>query len=1381
MAQPNIITLFALISCSTMPIGKIESFEIGTHNWDAYCRRVKQFVMLNNIDESLHVAVLVTHVGVGCYELMCDLCAPDLPEKKTFDELEKIMKQHLEPQRSEIAERHVYRQRKQASGETVNEYLQSLKHLAKTCNFGKDLEVNIRDQFVSGLYSEDMRSRLFAERELDYKRAIELALALEAADRHAATSAVSSGGSVGSAGERAADGLHRVAAARAPRRQQQRTGGSGGGGGGEPAPASTQAAAPAQRRAAPCARCGKEGHPANRCRFKSYNCDNCGEKGHLKVMCRKYESGRGASSSGKTKGQFFLVDSDTDSEEVNFYNLSCDGGDDPYYVDLQVETLPLRFEVDTGCKFSAISKSCYNDLFNGIELHKKTLILKSYTGDVIKPLGFINVKVSYGTLSYSLPLYVIENGGPPLMGRTWIRMLNVNINDCYNLTHERHDSTVETLRKEYPEVFADGLGTCKIRMQLHLSDKTPVYVKARPLPLALRAPVERELERLQRDDVIYKVDRSDYGTPIVPVVKKNGDIRICGDYKTTINPLLKDFHYPLPRIEEIFATLAGGVVFSKLDLSHAYQQFCLTEDSQPMTAISTHVGTWVYKRVPFGIKCIPENFQKVIEEILSGLPSTVVFCDDICISGLNAKNNLENVRAVLMRLRDAGLRVNWSKCEFFKESVTYLGYRIDKHGLHADEKKIEAIVSAPVPKDVSQLKSFLGLVNFYAKFCYNISDILKPMYELLKKDVKWSWSEQCEIGFNKIKSVLSSSPVLAHYDPKLPLILSVDSSSYGLGAVLAHRYPDGSERAVSCASRTLNSHELNYSQLDKEALAIIFGVTKHHQYLYGRHFLLRSDHRALSYIFGKNKGIPQTAASRLQRYAVRLAAYDYDIDFIPSSRNCYADALSRLPLERTVRHNYDEDILEGSYLNFVQDVLPVTCYQVKVETNKDSQLNKIVGYVKFGWPERLACEKEKVFFLKRDNLFIEHGCLVWGYRVVIPTTLRGTVLRELHSGHIGIVKMKQAARNYFWWEGLDADIERTCRECSACASQRDQPPPAPLHSWPWPAEPWSRLNVDFLGPYRNKYYFVLLDAHTKWLEVAGVSSTSAPVVISCLRKMFARFGLPKSIVSDNGPPFSSKEYSSYLEKNGIKRLLVAPYHPASNGAAENAVRTVKQVLKKATFEGEDYEVAISRFLFTYRNTEHCTTQKEPALAMFGRRLRGRLDLLRPSTGEVVRAAQAAAEQRRAGVSRDLAPGDNVLVRDYVNKDVKWKEGVIVDKTGPVSFQVKTQDNRMSKRHVDQLLTKNSRKSRYSVAGVEPSEDNDARRVESNVDEGWSTPLTQSPTSVPVTIGDAECGARSYAVDLYERAKGQPAGSSEKKRQHPTSAPHSMTLRSRLPK
>ena len=287
-----------------MPIGRVEPYNLLNGNWDAYVRRVNQFIMLNNIDKSLEVATLVTVVGAECYDLMCDLCAPSIPETKSYDDLVKLVKEHLEPERSEIAERHIFRQRVQRQGESIREYLQALKHLAKTCNFGACLEVCLRDQFVSGLFDEDMRSRIFAESKLDYKRAVELALALEAAERHAVTARASgnSASAQPSAPPLDDDGLHRISAGAAGPRAR---GGSGGGGGG---------GASVGRLARACSRCGKFGHSEGNCRFKQYNCDVCGEKGHLKIVCKNTSVRRGY------KNQFFINESDAEEDNCNFYN-----------------------------------------------------------------------------------------------------------------------------------------------------------------------------------------------------------------------------------------------------------------------------------------------------------------------------------------------------------------------------------------------------------------------------------------------------------------------------------------------------------------------------------------------------------------------------------------------------------------------------------------------------------------------------------------------------------------------------------------------------------------------------------------------------------------------------------------------------------------------------------------------------------------------------------------------------------------------------------------------------------------------------------------------------------------------------------------------------
>lgn len=651
------------------------------------------------------------------------------------------------------------------------------------------------------------------------------------------------------------------------------------------------------------------------------------------------------------------------------------------------------------------------------------------------------------------------------------------------------------------------------------------------------------------------------------------------------------------------------------------------------------------------------------------------------------------------------------------------------------QKKIEAIVAAPPPTNVTQLKSFMGLVNFYSKFCMNMSDILKPMYDLLKKNAKWEWTEECNAAFRKIKKVLSSSPVLAHYDPNLELILSVDSSAYGLGSVLTQRYPDGTERPVCCASRTLNSAEANYSQIDKEALAIVFGVAKHHQYLYGRYFTLRSDHRPLSYIFGKNKGLPVTAASRLQRYAVKLAAYDFGIEFVTSAKNCFADALSRLPLEISKKQKRNEDE-EGSYLNYAQESFPISFKDIKAQTAKDALLNKMYGFIMYGWPAKNDLNETELFYYNRKySLCIDQGCILWGYRIVVPNSLRNSVLKEIHEGHPGIVKMKQIARNYVWWENIDRDIEQLARECTPCRELRPAPPAAPLHSWSWPTEPWSRLHIDFLGPFNNNYYLVIIDAHSKWIEAERVSTTSASVVCECLRRIFSRFGLPKRIVSDNGPPFSSAAFAHYLECNGIKHTLVPPYHPASNGAAENAVRSIKRVLKKAEIEQDDINRALSRFLFMYRNTEQSTTGLEPAVALLGRRLRGRLDLLRPDAAERVRDRQLTEEQRHNTTPLRVAQqNEPILIRNYTKTGNKWTEGVVDERIGPVSYKVKTNNGQVHKRHIDQILSNKSRHSLSRVIDNPPHDRNTASQdvtTDGDRDESFDSAEGEEMSSSPV--------------------------------------------------
>ncbi|XP_028176931.1 uncharacterized protein K02A2.6-like [Ostrinia furnacalis] len=1259
-----------------MPIGTLEPFDVHSKQWPSYIRRVKQYILLNEIKDELRVPLLITVVGETTYSLMCDLCAPNDPETKTFDELVKLLSNHLEPQRSEIAERHVFRLRRQRPGESMSDYLQDLKHLATTCNFGTSLEENLRDQFVSGLSNVAMRSRIFAEKDIKYKEAVELALALEAAERHAEVSAATSAATTsGAGGEAGGEGLHSTSARRAQaaagrRGPGQRRAAAGAAGAGPSAAYAPQS----------CWRCGKA-HRADRCRYANYNCDECNQRGHLKVMCQRV---RGSVQSGR---QNYVSEDFSEDEDLFNIDLVCKGNK-PFFIKVEVDNLSIECEIDTGSRISAISEQFYNKMFSHKNIVSDNLMLRCYSGTPIQSLGFITVNVKLGeVVASNLHCYVIKNGGRPLLGRDWIKALNIK---QLNFNEIIEDPCVSKLAAEFPEVFTDKLGKCKKLLQLQLTDKEPVYVRARPVPIALRARVERELERLEAEGTIYRVDHSDYGTPIVPVIKENGDIRICGDFKVTVNQKLKREYYPLPRIEELFAVLSGGKEFTKIDLTHAYQQTILTEDSQPCTAITTHVGTFVYRRTPFGLSCIPEKFQKLMEETLRGIPSTVVFLDDICCTGNDRVSHLNNLRQILVRLKEMGLTVKLSKCSFLQKSVKYLGFIIDENGLHPDKKKVEAISNAPVPGDTTQLRSFLGLLNYYGKFIPKLSIILHPLHELLKKGVNWNWSPECNKAFIEAKQALLGDKVLAHYEEGRPLVLSVDSSAYGLGAVLAHRFPDG-ERPVSCVSRSLNEAERNYSQIDKEALAIFYGITRHHQYLFGRKFELRTDHKPLSYIFDTKVGIPQTAASRLQRWAARLAAYDFTIQFVKSKDNGPADALSRLPLARE-----GGDVKSISYINLVQESLPVNFHDVKKEINKDVTLSRIVGYVKFGWPSEPNCEEEKPYFARKNEILLDFGCLIYKYRIIIPPSLQVQILKEIHQGHLGVNKMKNLSRNYVYWPSLDRDLENLCRSCEACRAVRDAPPRAQLHPWEFPLVPWQRLHADF-AELLGKKYLIIVDAHSKWIEALPMTRTDSQATITAFMSVFSRFGLPSQLVTDNGPPFFSQEFKEYCINNCIKHVTTAPYRPQGNGAAENAVKTVKKALKRAIHSGENVLQALYKFLLYYRNCDHATTGVSPAVLLAGRRMRTRLDALRPDVAAV---AQAAQRRQAAGAGGTPTPqvqvGEPVLARDYSARSEKWSLGTVSKVTGPVSYRVDTGNGVEWRRHRDQILPVGN-KSRLSLS------------------------------------------------------------------------------------
>ena len=508
------------------------------------------------------------------------------------------------------------------------------------------------------------------------------------------------------------------------------------------------------------------------------------------------------------------AENDTDASTYTLFNVSSSPSK-PYFVTVQINGAELPMEVDTGASLTLIGKSTFDKLWEAQAappLQSANNKLRTYTGENIEVLGVANVDVSFQEQNHNLQLLVVAGDGPSLLGRDWLSKIRLNWAELYHT--QQPTITLQDLLDKHKTVFSSTLGMVRgVTAKLHVDPQArPKFYRPRSLPYAMREKVEEELECLHKQGIIELVQFSDWAAPIVPVLKPDGSVRICGDYKLTVNSVAKLDTYPLPRIDDLFTSLSGGKYFSKLDLAQAYLQLPLDEDSRKYVTINTQKGLYQYTRLPFGVASAPSIFQRTMENLLQGIPKVCIFLDDILITGATETEHLNNLHKVLTRLEQAGMHLRKDKCAFLLPQVEYLGHQISQSGLHPTKEKVRAIVEAPAPQNVSQLKSFLGVFNYYSTFLPNLSSVLAPLYSLLHKNTTWQWGMPQQTAFKEAKKLLTSSQVLVHFDAHKPLVLSCDASPYGVGAVLSHKLGDGSEHPVAFASRTLSPAEKQYSQ-----------------------------------------------------------------------------------------------------------------------------------------------------------------------------------------------------------------------------------------------------------------------------------------------------------------------------------------------------------------------------------------------------------------------------------------------------------------------------------------------------------------------------------------------------------------------------------------
>ncbi|XP_055915366.1 uncharacterized protein K02A2.6-like [Eupeodes corollae] len=1036
---------------SSQSLGKLEEYEPG-EDFESYEDRLRIYFQLNEIKEERKALILLSLIGKNTYAILKNLVQPKKPNDISFDKLVSALRDHFAPRVNIRAERYKFNKAFQREGESITEFIIRLKSLASTCGFGNFLEdlplvvktstkcckdfqepeimspVQLKsralddaltDRFIAGIMSEDIQRQLLNNSKLNFEECCELGLNMEMSRKEAHAIRPN----------QSAEGCHRVF-------QQSSSSGSTKKDSNKKEKRMDHQAKYTHKKVN-CHRCGRQHNPST-CPAINWKCFTCNRLGHTSIVCRNKTT--------KAQSKINVVDQIIDVDQINSVKSA-----EHALFSIKVENQLLCMEVDTGACSSLIGLGEYNNLFSKIKLEPCIVDLCSVTGQKLTCKGKIKVQVECHDKMYELELIVIEANREfkPLLGRSWLDVLvpdwrtklfgNLDISELKVVKKVSNDKYLDVIRKDFKNII-DPQPKQSIKgfeMDIILKENVvPVFHKPYEVPFRIKDKVREELNRLISIGALEPVKYSLWASPIVCVPKSSGEVRICVDFRLTLNKNIVTQHYPLPKIEDIFASLSECRVFCIIDLSGAYQQLVVSKACVELLTINTFMGLLRFVRCPAGLKNAPSAFQSVMDRILKGLPNVFCFIDDILVGGVDQEDCHANLLRVLNKLSEHNVQINPKKCKFFVETVDYLGHSLSNGSISPNNEKIKAVVDAPAPKNVQQLQSYLGMLNYYSKFIPNLSSQLKELYGLLKKGSEFIWSPECQNAFQKSKYLLSSNKNLELYDPKKPIVVATDASPYGVGAVMSH-ICDGVEKPVMFISSTLSSAEKNYSQLHKEALAIVFAVKKFHKYLYGKEFLIVSDHQALREIFNPKKGMSGVAAARLQRWAIILSMYDYRVEYRKGSLMANADACSRLPLEGTTGI---EEVKMVNMIKNCSEELNINSQEVAKKTQADPILKKVFEYVfHHDWPKSIS-DDIAPYFRKRNSLSTENQSIFYGNRVVIPLQLQKSVLNMIHGmNHAGVVKMKCLARGYVWWHMIDEDIAKVVQQCPQCQSTANVP------------------------------------------------------------------------------------------------------------------------------------------------------------------------------------------------------------------------------------------------------------------------------------------------------------------------------------------------------
>ena len=815
---------------------------------------------------------------------------------------------------------------------------------------------------------------------------------------------------------------------------------------------------------------------------------------------------------------------------------------------------------------------------------------------------------------------------------------------------------IEALLKKNLEVFATDekpFGhTDLVKHEIITDQQIPIKQPVRRIPFHLKEAAEKEVQRMLDKDVI-EPSNSPWASPVVLVRKKDGSLRYCIDYRR-LNAITKKDSYPLPRIDDSLDHLGQAKYFSTLDLASGYWQIGLSEDAKEKSAFCTPQGLFQFRVMPFGLTNAPATFQRLMERILAGLQWQIclIYIDDIIIFSRTLDDHISQIQTIFQRLRDAGLKLKPKKCFLFRPKVKYLGHVVSNEGIETDPDKISAVKDWPVPDNLTDVRSFVGLCSYYRRFIPDFATIAKPLLVLTEKNSPFKWGSEQENSWLQLKEKLVSSPILAYPDRDATFVLDTDASNYGIGAVLSQTI-DGQEKVIAYGSRILTKPERRYCITRKELLAVVHFVRTYRHYLIGRPFIVRTDHAALRWLrsFKEPEG-------QIARWLETLDSYNFTLVHRPGKKHSNADALSRgpcaqcggdhegqtirvgrrkkddsaCPVKTRAQLKTDDGIPTSNWLSSI--VLNTDLIRTKQQA--DPLLSEVFCWVKdgirpnFGDISHEGTEL-KFYWGQFRSLKVIDGLLIreldrpnlpMKRQILMPPDLRSEALNECHSvltaGHLGQKKTLANVKRRFLWPGMTNDTEAYVRSCDICAKYKTdgQKRRGGLKDFRV-GIPMERVCVDIVGPFPksvngNKYGLVITDCFTKFVEIYPLPNQEASTVARVLtREFFSRYGVPRFLHSDQGTQFESSLFSDICQLLGIEKTRTTPFRPQSDGQSERNIKTLTRMIAMSADEQENWDEFLPFLAMAYRATPHVSVGISPNYMMFGRELSVPVDVMLP--------------------------------------------------------------------------------------------------------------------------------------------------------------------------